>query len=110
MGMGDVKLVAVMGLALGPLHLLPAVLIAALTALAFYGVVSLVYRSRVDALESFEVHMEQEEEPDITDRFLGIMMINGKPALPFGSFLVIGLWISLLVGIQVVKVWLSGPF
>ena len=106
MGMGDVKLVAVMGLVLGPLKLLPAVLIAALSALAFYGVVALLYRSKIGELESFEIHMDQEDEPEITDRFLGVMMINGKPALPFGSFLGIGLWIAILIGSTLAETWM----
>ncbi len=96
MGMGDVKLAAVMGLVLGPLDVLWAVLVAAVLALAFYGVVILIYRPRIQGLESFEISMDQEEEPDITDRFIGIMMINGKPALPFGSFLVVSMWLTLV--------------
>jgi prepilin signal peptidase PulO-like enzyme (type II secretory pathway) len=90
MGMGDVKLAFFMGFALGPLGLLLAILVGSLSGLLLAGFVMWRFRRELASLGSVPMHMDQEEEPEITDRVWGMMIINGKPAVPFGSFLSLG--------------------
>ncbi|MDP2871637.1 MAG: prepilin peptidase [Bacillota bacterium] len=108
MGMGDVKLAAMMGLALGPLKLLVAVMIGSVSALVLVGVVLLRFRSRLAAMQSVAVSMDQDVEPDITERVWGVMVINGRPAVPFGAFLAVGFVVVLFYGDAIVRVWLGG--
>ena len=108
MGMGDVKFALFMGLALGPLRLLPAVLCAALLSLVFAGVVMLGYRRELSALKSVDLdHGDDMEDMVIPDRIWGMIVIDGRPALPFGPFLAAGLWLSLLWGDVAVGWWLG---
>lgn len=107
MGMGDVKLMLFIGLALGPLRVLLTVLMGSLLALAFAGLVMLIHRRRLKTLHSVTMHYDQEEEPEITERVWGMMVINGKPALPFGPFLSLGFWIALLWGNAITGWWLG---
>lgn len=107
MGMGDVKLAAMMGLALGPLKLLVAVMIGSVSALALAGLVLLRFRSRLAEIQSVAVSLDQDEEPDITERVLGVMVINGKPAVPFGAFLAVGFVVVLFYGDTIMRAWLG---
>jgi len=96
LGMGDVKMAALMGLALGPFRLLIAVLIASVTALAMAALVMVVFRKRLGAIGSVTISMDQVEEPDISERVLGMMVINGKLAVPYGTYLAVG-WAAMLL-------------
>lgn len=107
MGMGDVKLMLFMGLALGPLGLLLSLLVGSFSALGFAGLVMLARRGALSQLESVEIHLDQEEEPEIRERVWGMMIINGKPALPFGPFLSLGFVVSLLWGNLMLDWWLG---
>jgi len=107
MGMGDVKLMLFLGLALGPLKLLLAVLGGSVVALALAVVIMIFFRHRVAELRSVTVNLEDDEEPEIEDRFLGIMVINGKPAVPLGTFLAMGYFMAYFWGDAVIKVWLG---
>lgn len=107
MGMGDVKLALFMGLALGAFRLLPAILFASITALVWAGAIMIFFREALGGLENVELSMHQEEEPDITERIWGMMIINGRPAVPFGSFLILGFWFAMLWGTQIVSWWLN---
>ncbi len=98
LGMGDVKLAVFMGLALGPFSLLLAVLLGSVLGLIMAGFVMLRFRRDLANLKSVSMHMNQECEPDITERIWGMMLINGRPALPFGSFLSLGFLVSLFWG------------
>ncbi len=106
-GMGDVKLLLFMGLALGPLQLLPAVLAGAITALLFSGAIMLRFRGELESLENVSINMKQDEEPEITGRVWGMMIINGKPAVPFGPFLTLGFLMSLFWGDLILDLWLG---
>ncbi|MFO8060815.1 MAG: prepilin peptidase [Bacillota bacterium] len=106
-GMGDVKLVLLMGLALGPLKLLPAVLAGAIAALIFAGAIMLRFKRELASLENVSIDMEQEEEPEISGRVWGMMIINGRPAVPFGPFLALGFLTSLFWGEQILDLWLG---
>lgn len=108
MGMGDVKLAAMLGLAHGPLKLLVAAMIGSVAALALAGVVLLRFRSRLAAIKGVTISMDQDVEPDITERVLGVMVINGKPAVPFGAFLAVGFLVVLFFGDVIVRAWLGG--
>jgi prepilin signal peptidase PulO-like enzyme (type II secretory pathway) len=107
MGMGDVKLMLYLGLALGPLKLLLAVLGGSLAALAMAALIIAFFRHRVRALSSVKVSLYDEEEPAIRDRFMGIMLINGKPAVPLGTFLVLGYFGAYFWGDRIIAVWLG---
>ncbi len=106
-GMGDVKLLFFMGLALGPLKLLPAVLAGAVTALLFSAAIMLRFRGEMESLENVSISMDQDEEPEITARVWGMMIINGKPAVPFGPFLALGFLIALFWGEPILDLWLG---
>lgn len=107
MGMGDVKLMLFLGLALGPLKVLLSVLAGSVPALLIAVLVMTLFRSRLKALKSVTVSLADEEEPEIEERFLGIMMINGRPAVPLGAFLAIGYFFSQFWGNEVIRVWLG---
>jgi len=107
MGMGDVKLAAFMGLALGPLKLLLAIMIGSVAAVLAAAVVMLVAGKRLRSLKSVEINLEQEEEPEVNDRVFGMMLINGRPAVPFGTFLVLGFAVALFWGDLLVRAWLG---
>jgi len=102
MGMGDVKLAFFMGLALGPLGLLLTILVGSVSGLVLAGFVMWRFKKELASLESVPMHMDQEDEPDITERVWGMMVINGRPAVPFGSFLSLGFTVTL--------VWLEALF
>jgi len=106
MGMGDVKLVAFMGLTLGPLPLIPAVLLGSLSALLFAAVVMLYFRKHLQSIKSVEINLDT-EEPEITQRVLGMTIINGRPAVPFGPFLSLGFLLVLFWGTKIISWWLS---
>ena len=105
--MGDVKLMLFLGLALGPLKVLLTVLAGSVPALVLAVVVILLFRPRLKQLKSVSISMNDEEEPEIEERFLGIMMINGRPAVPLGTFLVIGYFFSQFWGDKVIDLWLG---
>ncbi len=107
MGMGDVKLMLFLGLALGPLKVLLAVLAGSVPALLVAVLVMTVFRGRLQQLKSVTVGMDDDEEPEIEERFLGIMMINGRPAVPLGSFLVLGYFFSQFLGDRAIRIWLG---
>lgn len=107
MGMGDVKLMLFLGLALGPLKVLLTVLAGSVPALLIALVVMTLFRPRLQQLKSVTVSMADEEEPDIEERFLGIMMINGRPAVPLGTFLAIGYFFAQFFGDRVIDIWLG---
>lgn len=98
MGMGDVKLSLFMGLVLGPFSLLLAVLLGSVLGLIMAGFVMLRFRRDLATLKSVSMNINQEREPDITERVWGMMVINGRPALPFGSFLSLGFLVALFWG------------
>ncbi len=108
MGMGDVKLAAMIGLALGPVKLLVAVTIGSLAALALAAVVLVGFRGRLAQVKGVTVSMDDEVEPEITERVLGVMVINGKPAVPFGAFMAIGFVVVMFWGDVIVRAWLGG--
>lgn len=106
--MGDVKFALFMGLALGPLRLLPAVLCAALLSLVFAAAVWLGYRRELSTLQSVDLRDDNNmEDMVIPKRVWGMIVINGRPALPFGPFLAAGLWFSLLWGNEALRWWLG---
>jgi leader peptidase (prepilin peptidase)/N-methyltransferase len=107
MGMGDVKLAAFMGLALGPLKLLLAVMVGSVLAVLAAALVMLFAGKRLRSLQSVEINAEQEEEPEATERVFGMMLINGRPAVPFGTFLVVGFAAALFWGDAVIRWWLG---
>jgi leader peptidase (prepilin peptidase)/N-methyltransferase len=107
MGMGDVKLMLFLGLALGPLKVLLTVLAGSVPALLVAAVVMTLFRPRLQQLKSVSISMADEEEPEIEERFLGIMMINGRPAVPLGTFLAMGYFFAQFFGDQVIKIWLG---
>lgn len=107
MGMGDVKLMLFLGLALGPLKVLLAILAGSVPALLVAVIAMTLFRPRLQQLKSVSVSLADEEEPDIEERFLGIMMINGKPAVPLGTFLALGYFFAQFFGDQVIKIWLG---
>jgi len=106
--MGDVKLAAMIGLALGPVKLLVAVTIGSLAALALAAVVLVGFRGRLAQVKGVTVSMDDEVEPEITERVLGVMVINGKPAVPFGAFMAIGFVVVMFWGDVIVRAWLGG--
>lgn len=108
MGMGDVKLMLFLGLALGPQKLLLAVLAGSLAALALTAVALLFFGPRVRRLDSATVDLAGgAEEGPVEDRFLGLMMINGKPAVPYGTFLVLGYFGAYFWGDRILHLWLG---
>ncbi len=96
MGMGDVKWAGFMGLTLGPVQLVPAVLVGSLTALLF-AAVALAARSMTASSDA-----DQSEQ-----RFWGLAFFDGKPAIPFGTFLALGFGVMLLFGEAVTALWLG---
>ncbi len=106
MGMGDVKLGAFMGTALGPLPLVPAILLGSISALVFAGVVMLLFRRELGSIDGVKIDLES-EEPEITQRILGMTIINGRPAVPFGPFLSLGFLLTLFWGEQILDWWLG---
>lgn len=107
MGMGDVKLAAFIGLALGPLKLLVAVIIGSVTAVLTAGLVIAVAGRRLRSLKSVEISIDQEEEPEVEERVFGMMLINGRPAVPFGTFLAVGFTVALFWGDTIIRIWLG---
>ena len=107
MGMGDVKLMLFLGLALGPLKVLLAVLSGSVVALALAAVILVFFRRRLQGLRSVSVSLDDEEEPEIEDRFLGVMIINGKPAVPLGTFLALGYFFAYFWGDAAIRLWLG---
>ncbi len=106
MGMGDVKLGAFMGTALGPLPLVPAILIGSVAALLFSGAVMLLFNRDLRRIEGVRIDLDS-EEPEITQRILGMTIINGRPAVPFGPFLSFGFLLVLFWGDEILSWWLG---
>lgn len=101
-GMGDVKLVLFIGLAMGPVKLILAVLLGSLTGILFAASVMILQRSALCL-----VYKSNEEETETPEQIWGMMIVNGKPALPFGPFLSLGFWIALIWGDLAINTWLD---
>lgn len=105
MGWGDVQLIAMMGLALGPAALLVAVLVGSIVATAFSLTVLAIVGRRVRELP--DAPPEDEIDQPIA-RLSGMMMIDGRPAIPFGTFLMLGWLVAVFWGRAIVGWWLGG--
>ncbi len=101
MGMGDVKWAFFMGLTLGPIQLIPALLIASFSGLLLAAVSLTVKKLRSAPGIQSDISCQKDGR-----RFLGVKFIGGKPAVPFGTFLALGFSVMLLYGDTLLNWWL----
>lgn len=105
MGMGDAKWSLFIGFILGYEKGVLALLLASLVSSLYTGLIMLIFRKKIKSLPNNSISKDDEDELPIDGKFLGVSIINGKPAIVLGPFLAMGCLVSWFFGQHIIEMF-----